>query len=375
MRRALIQLQAVILKEVRQTVRDKRMMALIVVAPLLQLIVLGYAVNLDIDRVPTVVVDHDRSVSSRRHLQALLADGTLVEVARTHDEETAQRYLEEGSASVVLIIPPGFDRALGRGEPAQVQVVLDGTNPNRSAVAGAAVQRYIAQTAMAEGAALLAELPPIPSIDLATRVRYNPRLETAVFMVPGIAAVLLILITTIITSMGLAREREVGTLEQVMVTPLPPSVVILGKLIPFAVVGLVDFGLALTAGSYLFEVPLRGSLPFLFGVTALYLLSTLGTGLLISSASASQQQAFMLGFAIILPAILLSGIFTPVMAMPEWLQPVTYLNPVRYFAEVMRAVLLKSAGIEELWRQVLALAGFGTFFLVVSSMRFRKQMG
>ncbi len=375
MKRIAVQLLAVILKEVRQTVRDKRQMLLIVVAPLIQLVVLGYAVDLDIDRVPTAVVDQDSSVSSRRHLRRLLADKTLIEVARTTDVDEAQRLMELGEVAVVLIIPPGFDRDLARGDPASIQVLIDGTNPNRSSVAGAAVQQYIAQVVADERGELAAELPPIPSIDLETRVRYNPQLETAIFMVPGIAAVLLILITTIVTAMGLAREREVGTLEQVLVTPLSPAVVILGKLIPFAVVGLVDFGLALAAGAYLFDVPLRGDLIFLFGVTALYLLTTLGTGLLISSISTSQQQAIMGGFAIILPAILLSGIFTPVMAMPEWLQPFTYLNPVRYFAEVVRAVLLKDAGFKELWLQVVALAAFGVFFVVVSSLRFRKQIG
>ncbi len=375
MKRWLVQLRAVILKEVRQTVRDKRQMMLLIVAPLIQLVVLGYAVDLDIDRVPTVVVDHDRSVSSRYHLRRLLADETLIEVARTDDEEKAQRMLEDGSAAVVLIIPPGFDRDIVRGDPTQIQVVLDGTNPNRSAVAGTTVQQYIASAAMEDAGELFALLPPIPSVDLATRVRYNPRLETAIFVVPGIAAVLLILITTIVTSMGLAREREVGTLEQVLVTPLSPSVVILGKLIPYAVAGLFDFALAIAAGAYLFDVPLRGDLLFLFGVTFLYLLSTLGSGLLISTVSASQQQAIMTGFAFILPAILLSGIFTPVMAMPEWLQPFTYLNPVRYFAEVVRAVLLKSAGPSEVWFQVVALAAFGAFFLIVASLRFRKQLG
>jgi len=374
-RTPLVQLGAVMLKEVRQTVRDRRQMVLLVVAPLIQLVVLGYAVDLDIDRVPTVVVDHDRTVSSRLHVRRLLADGTLVEVARTNDEAAAQRMLELGTATVVLVIPPGFDRALARGDQTQVQVVLDGTNPNRSAVAAASVQRYIATSTVGAGSDLLELLPPLPRIDLATRIRYNPRLETAIFMVPGISAVLLILITMIVTAMGLTREREVGTLEQVLVTPLSPTVIILGKLIPFAVIGLFDFLLALTVGSWLFDVPIRGSLLFLFCVTALYLLTTLSSGLLISTVSTSQQQALLTGFAFILPAILLSGIFTPVMAMPWWLRPLTYINPVRYYAQVIRAVLLKSAGPSELWPHVLALAGFGVFFVIVAANRFRKQLG
>jgi ABC-2 type transport system permease protein len=374
MKRTLVQLLAVILKEVRQTTRDKRMMAFIVAVPLVQLIVFGYAVNLDIDRVPTVIVDTDQSSASRRHIQRLLADGTLVEVARVTEEEQAQRMLEDGRASVALIIPPGFDRDLQRGAGARVQVLLDGTNPNRSAVAASAVQRYFSE-AMVEVLASQAGGLTGPGVELAPRIRYNPSLETALFMVPGIAAILLIIITTIVTAMGLAREREVGTLEQVLVTPLSPRVVILGKLIPFAVIGLFDFTLALTVGAWLFDMPIVGSLLLLYGATVLYLLSTLGAGLLISSVSTSQQQAFMAGFALILPTVLLSGIMTPIAAMPEWLQPFTYLNPVRFYGEVLRSVLLKGGDLSDLWQQVAALAAFGLILITAASLRFRKQLG
>lgn len=374
MKRKLIQLKAVILKEVRQTVRDKRMMAFIVAVPLIQLIVFGYAVNLDIDRVPTVIVDLDQSVSSRGHLQRLLADGTLVEVARTQELEEAQGLLEDGSASVALIIPPGFDRELNRGTGARIQVLLDGTNPNRSAVAASAVQRYFAEATMELLSAQTGGQTG-PGVELAPRIYYNPSLETAIFMVPGIAAILLIIITTIVTAMGLAREREVGTLEQVLVTPLSPRVVILGKLIPFAVIGLFDFTLAITAGAWIFDMPIRGNLLLLYGATLLYLLSTLGAGLLISSISTSQQQAFMAGFALILPTILLSGIMTPIAAMPEWLQPITYANPVRYYGEVLRSVLLKGGDASDLWFQISMLAAFGLILITAASLRFRKQLG
>lgn len=370
----LIQLRSVILKEIRQTVRDKRMMAVLIVAPIMQLIVFGYAVDLDIDRVSTIIVDQDDSVSSRRHIQRLLADGTLVEVARTGDEGTAQIMLEEGRANVALVIPSGFDRDLGRGEETHVQVIVDGTNPNLSSVAASAVQRYFAhvfvealedRTGGAVG----------PGVDLATRIHYNPSLETAIFMVPGIFALLLVVITTIVTSMGLAREREVGTLEQIMVTPLSPAIVILGKLIPFAVVGIFDFTLGLVVATWAFDVPVRGSLLLLYGVTALYLMTTLGLGLLISTVSSSQQQAFMAGIAFIMPAILLSGIMSPIAAMPEWLQPITYLNPVRYYGEVIRSVLLKAGTFAELWPQVVALTIFGLVLIGLASLRFRKTLG
>lgn len=372
--RPIIQLRSVILKEVRQTVRDKRMMAVLIVAPLMQLIVFGYAVDLDIDRVPTVIVDHDDTVTSRRHIQRLLADGTLVEFARTGDERAAQALLEEGQANVVLVIPAGFDRDLGRGDETQVQVIVDGTNPNKSGVAAASVQRYFAHATVQRLQELTGGAVG-PGVDLSTRIHYNPSLETSIFMVPGIFALLLVVITTIVTSMGLAREREVGTLEQIMVTPLSPAVVIMGKLIPFAIIGLVDFTLGLTVATWVFDVPVRGSVSFLYGVTALYLMTTLGLGLLISTVSSSQQQAFMAGIALIMPAILLSGIMTPIAAMPEWLQPITYLNPVRYYGEIIRSVLLKTGSIAELWPQVVALTGFGLALITLASLRFRKTLG
>jgi len=371
----LTQLAAVIVKEVRQTLKDRRMMAFILVAPVIQLVLFGYAVNLDIDRVPTVIVDHDDSETSRTHLRRLLADGSLIDIGRTQDEGEAEYLLEDGTATVVIIVPVGYGRAVERGDGATVQVIVDGGDPNRSTVAAAAVQRFFGEVAleMREGVGDL--LTPLGGVELQPRVAYNPSLETAIFMVPGITAILLIMITTIVTAMGLAREREVGTLEQVLVTPLRPSVVILGKLIPFAVIGLVDFALALTAGAWIFGMPLRGDLLFLGGATLLYLFSTLGLGLLLSTVAKSQQQAFMAGFAIMLPAVLLSGIMTPIASMPEWLQPITYLNPVRYYGEVLRAVLLKGATPADLVPQLVAMSIFGLVLIAAASRRFRKQMG
>jgi ABC-2 type transport system permease protein len=194
-------------------------------------------------------------------------------------------------------------------------------------------------------------------------------------MVPGIASMLLLLITTIISSMGLARERERGTLEQIQVTPLPSGILILGKILPFAAIGLFDFLLALVVGAYGFDMPLRGSLPFLFGATALYLTNTLGMGLLISTISGSQQQAFMGGFLFMLPAALLSGIMTPVRSMPSWLAPWTLLNPLRHYAEILRGVLLRGASASDLSRQLLALSVMGLVICSVAALRFRKKQG
>ena len=377
MKKTLRQLRAVMLKEVRQTVRDRRMMALILVAPLIQLIVFGFAINLDIDHVPTVVVDRDDTAKSRHDLARLFADGTLVRVAQVHDEAEAERMLEEGSATAAVFVPAGYDRGTTRGEPVQVQIVVDGSDPNRGNVAAAAATRFFGQAGLELRERQLdgLDLPPVAGVRMATRIAYNPSLETAIYMVPGVAAVLLIVVTTIVTAMGLAREREVGTMEQVLVTPLTPTVIIVGKLVPFAVIGMIDFSLALAVGAWVFGVPIRGSLLLMGTATLLYVLSTLAVGLLISSIARSQQQAFMAGFAFTLPAILLSGIMTPIRSMPTWLQPITYLNPVRYYGEVLRATLLKGATWAEMWPQLGLLVVFGVGLVSVASLRFRKQLG
>lgn len=371
-------LLAVARKEVIQTSRDPRMMALLVVAPALQLYVLGNAADLDVDHVPSVVVDGDHTASSRAHLQALFADGTLIEAAATEDPEEAGRLLVAGEASVAIIIPEGFERDLTRGrEPARVQALVDGSDPNRSAVAGSAVGRYFTEAAQDVARARLARAgvaaPRMPTVvGLAPRVLYNPHLETAVNLVPGIATMLLLIVTTIVTAMGLTRERESGTLEQVLVTPVRPMVLILGKMIPFAVIGLFDFLLAITVGTYAFDVPVRGSLLLLFGATALYLVNTLSAGLLISTVSRTQQQAFLGGFMFMLPASLLSGIMTPVHSMPAWLQPLTAINPLRHYADLLRAVLLRGAGVGDVVPQLLILAGFGVALATLATLRFQK---
>jgi ABC-2 type transport system permease protein len=194
-------------------------------------------------------------------------------------------------------------------------------------------------------------------------------------MVPGVAAMILLIVTTIVTAMGLAREREVGTMEQILVTPLRPAILLLGKCLPFALLGLILVPAILTVGSYLFDVPIRGSLALIFTATLLYLMTTLGTGVFISTISKSQQQAILGGFFFLMPAILLSGFMTPIENMPWWIRPITYVNPVRYFVEILRGCLLKGAGFSEMAPQLIALAAFGLSILTLSTLRFRKQLG
>ncbi|NMO20106.1 ABC transporter permease [Pyxidicoccus fallax] len=370
-----VQYRAVVVKEVRQTVRDKRVLVLLTLVPLIQLFVLGFAVNFDVRHVPTAVVDRDGTVESREYARTLLAGDTLDLKAEAHDEQTAEALVERGEASVALVFPQDFQEDVLRGSGARVQALVDGSDPVRSGVAADAVARHAAQRVdrlIQEDARARGETRPRPAVELVPRVLYNPELTTAVYVVPGIVAMLLLIVTTIIMAMGLARERETGTLEQLQVTPLKPVILMAGKVTPFVLIGLVDVGLALGVGAWVFGVPLRGNPALVALATLLYVLCTLGVGLLIATLSRTQQQAFVGGFLFMLPAVLLSGVLTSVRAMPDWLAWVTYLNPIRYYVEVLRGSLLKSAGLGDLWLQVVLLGVFGTAVMTVAARRFHK---
>jgi ABC-2 type transport system permease protein len=370
-----VQLAAVFRKEVRQTVRDRRIMFMLVAAPLLQTVVFGFAVNFDVDRIPTVVVDRDGSAESRDHARRLLADGTLLRAGAARSVAEAEREVDDGRAAAIVVLPEGLGADLAAGRPAEVQVVLDGTDPNRSTVASGAVSRYFGEVGEALARERLeARGARAAQVEVVPRIAYNPGLDTPPFMVPGIAAMLLVIVTTIVTAMGLAREREMGTLEQVLVTPIRPILLLVGKMAPFVVIGLVDVALLLGVGTWLFDVPLRGNLLVLLVGTLLYLMTTLGAGLLISTLSKTQQQSFLGGFLFAMPAILLSGVMTPIRAMPDWLRALTLLNPVRYYVEVMRTTLLRGAGFAEQWPQLLALLVLGAAILAIATLRFHKRM-
>lgn len=370
---------ALMSKELRQTFRDKRMIALLIIAPLMQLIVLGYAVNLDVVHIPLVAVDEDRTPESRRFLEGLAAGDTFDRVAH-EDVAGALALVERGTVPVAVIVPRGFARDLARGRPAQVQALVDGGDSNRAIVAQSALSAYGVSRSLAlmrerlqAAAASMGVTPRISQVRVEPRVFYNPTLESRIYFVPGVAATLLLIVTVVVTSMGLAREREMGTLEQVMVTPISPVTLVLGKTLPYAVIGLADLGLVVAAGAWIFGVPLRGNLLVVLLGGSLYLLSTLGIGLLLSSIARNQQQAFMGAFFIVMPAILLSGFMTPVQNMPDWLQPLSTVDPVRHFVEVMRAVLLKGAGIGDLLPQLAAMAGIGlTVFLTAAMVLYRR---
>jgi ABC-2 type transport system permease protein len=368
----LLSLLNVMKKELRQTLRDRRMLAMLIVSPVLQLVVFGFAIDLDVDRIPTVVCDQDETPASRELTQAFFADHTFLRGATVADPGTAEDALEGGGAAVALILPRGFARSVARGDSPEVQVVVDGTDATRAQVATSAASMFL----LLRGVGVDRDArPAIAPASLVPRVMYNQRLKSAIYMLPGVLATLLLNVTAIVTAMGMARERETGTLEQILVTPIRPVVFLAGKCLPYILFGLVDILAVLLLGNLIFDVPFRGS----FGVVALgsflYLFSTLGVGILIATLSSSQQQAMLGAFAFMLPAMLLSGFMSPISSMPAWLRPLTMLNPIRHFIEIMRGCLLKGEGVADLAQQMVALTVLGIGILGISIMRFRRRLG
>lgn len=343
-------------KEFRQIFRDPRLRRVIFIAPMIQLLAFGYAVSTDVRNVATLVVDHDRSRASRELVEAFTASGYFRVLGHAERPADIVRALDHGDAVLGIVIPPGFERGNAR-----VQLLFDGTNSNLANVARGYAERIVLSQA---------ELPQ-PAVDLRSRAWFNPALESRDYNVPAVIGALLLLICLLLTSLAVVREREIGTLEQLLVSPLRPGELILGKSLPFALIGLVDLGLVVTVALLWFRIPFRGNPLLLVLGTVLFLFSALGLGLLISSISNTQQEAFMSAFLVFLPAILLSGFMFPVSSMPRGFQALTLLNPLRHYLEIVRALFLKGAGIEALWMQLLALLGMGIGLLWLAARRFR----
>jgi ABC-2 type transport system permease protein len=356
---------AMVGKEFRQIFRDPRMARVIFVAPLIQLVVFGYAVSTDIWKTPTIVVDHDGSRASRELVDVLAASGYFEVVRRGSRSADIVEALDRGDAVVGVEIPPDFSMALGTGSGATVQLLLDGTNSNTAAVARGYAERIILDYG-------LRQLPPIaPPVELRDRPWFNPGLSSRDYNVPAVMGALILLVSLLLTSLAIVREAEIGTLEQLKVSPLTAGELIAGKTIPFALIGLVDIAIVTTVALAWFGIPFRGNPLLLLLASVLFLLSGLGLGLLISTISKTQQEAFLTTFLVFLPGMLLSGFMFPVSSMPGVFQWITLLNPLRHFIEIVRAVFLKGAGLDALWSQMLALLLIGGTLLSVATARFR----
>ena len=378
---------AILWKEFFQTLRDPRRRSLLIGPPLLQLVLFGYAVNLDVEHAPIAWMDMDRTPESRELLAAFQGSRYFRITALPAVDPEVQDLMDHGKVQAVLRVLPGYARDVKRGNSASVQILVDGTNSNTaSIVASYATQivlthatqtladrqnsRLVGLTAKIGGAAPAV----IPVLTAQSRVWFNPDLVSRVYFVPGVIVNIIALVTIMLTSMSIVREKEIGTMEQLMVTPVKPLEVIMGKLLPFAVVGVVEVALVVAAARLIFHVPIRGNILLLFGCSLLYLLSTLGVGLFISTISQTQQQAMMASFFFFMPAMLLSGFAFPIRNMPPAAQYLTYLNPLRYFMQIVRDLFLKGVGVASLWQEILALFVFGMAILSLSALRFHKNL-
>ena len=358
----------ILVKELLQLKRDPKLLPILFIAPIVQLTVLGYAATTDVRRVELAVCDLDRSPASRDLVGAFTSSTYFRQVVSVPSQDRLDPWLDSGRARIALTIPSGYaaDRAADR--PVEVQLIADGSDAMSGTLGLSYAQGGLQHVAERQGFRLPVELRP--------KVLYNPDLVSRYYMVPGVLAMILMIMTMMLTSMALVRETESGTMEQLLVTPLTPGAIIVGKLVPYALVGAVEIATALPVVLFWFRVPLEGSLAVLLLLTAPFMLCTLGLGLLVSTLARTQQQAMMIStFVFMMPQIYLSGFVFPIQNMPESFQWVTYAIPLRYYVTVLRGVFLKGVGLETLWPQGLAMLGLGLLILALARVRFRQRLG
>ncbi len=375
----LSRLKQMLIKEFIQVFRDKRSRFVFFVPPLMQMVIFGYAATYEIRHVPSVIFDQDHSLESRELISRFQSSAYFDVQQQLTDSRHITEIIDRGDAVVALRIPPGFSENLRRAQTAPLQVIVDGTNSNTALIASG----YVNQVAqgfsqdyqrdrMQRTSPNLADA--LPQITLQERPWYNMDLQSRWFFVPGVIGSLILVLVTTLTAFAVVREREIGTLEQIMVTPIRPVEFILGKTLPFFLIGLADVALIATVGTLWFRVPFRGSILVLLAGAMLFLLCVLGMGLLISTVSSTQQQAMVTAFFFIMPSVTFSGFGFPISTMPDWLQKVTYLIPLRYFLVVLRGVYLKGVGMSILWPEMAAMAAIAASLITLSVLRFHKAL-
>lgn len=372
-------LKQMLIKEFIQVLRDKRTRFILIIPPIVQMLVFGYAANFEVHLVPTAVVDFDHSQQSR-DLISRFTSSPYFDVRRQLDNSRQLRdAIDSGDATIGLEIDAGFAQKLLKGQAAPLQVIVDATNSNTALITSSYVTQIATGFARDYQLDRIGRIDPqvveqLPSVQLRQRPWYNPDLRSRWFFVPGVIGSLTLVLVVVLTAFAVVREREIGTLEQIMVTPIGRAEFILGKTLPSFLIGLFDVSLIALVGTLWFQVPFRGHILVLLAGSVLFLLSMLGVGLLISTISSTQQQAMVTSFFFIMPAITFSGFGFPISTMPQWLQYCTYLSPLRYFLVVLRSSYLKGVGMTILWPQMAAMAALGSFFLGVAILRFHKAL-
>ncbi len=369
--------KAILIKEFKQVFRDPRMKTVIFITPLVQIILFGYAANKDINYVPTAIYDDDNTKESRELLRRFTYSKYFIPEHYIFSDKEQNRVLDKALASVVIHIDRSFGRNLTAGKDAQVQLAFDGTDSNTTMVvmgyADTVVSNY-AYDVMRERLDALGLSIKVPSVDLRDRPWFNGNLVSRNYYLPGVIATIVTMMSLLLTAMAIVKEKEIGTMEQLIVSPLKPIELIIGKLLPFALIALTQITLITILGVFWFHVPLRGNLLLLLFSTCIYLFTSLGIGLFISTISSTQQEAMMSVFLFFMPTVLLSGFAYPIANMPQVIQWFTFFNPLRYFMVVIRSIFLKGVGLEVLWMQLLPLLVMGIFVITLSTTRFRKSL-
>jgi ABC-2 type transport system permease protein len=365
-------------KEFLSVFRDPRMRLVIFGLPVIQTLIFGYAVSLDVRHVRLGVLDRDQTPASRALVARFTGSSYFDAVAYTQDEAVARRLIDAGDAAAILQINSGYEADLRGGRTAAVQLIVDGSDSNTARFvvnyASVIAATYDRQLVLDRALRQAGRTVPVGSIDLQSRAWFNADLESRNFYVPGIIATLVMLVSLMLTSMAIVREKETGTIEQIMVTPIRPVEFILGKCAPFAVIGFLNVGLVALVGLFWFSIPFRGSFMLLLLGTASFLISTLGIGLFISTISATQQQAMMTTFFFFFPAMLFSGFIFPIANMPEIIQWLSFADPLRYFLVIIRGIFLKGIGLDLLWTQFAALLVIGVIVMTFAVKRFHKTL-
>ena len=368
-----------IIKELLQFKRDKKMLAVVFMAPILQLILLGYGANMDVDIVHTTIFDQDKTVTSREYIRNLEESGYFAIDYYTSSYNEVTDLINDGKTLVGIVIPKDFEKKLNRRETVSLQTLFEGSDGNKSSISLGYIQgitnRFSQKIVMETKDKYGIKIPIAGSLVPEVRVWYNPEMKTRNYMVPGIMGLILMITTLSLMSMAIVREREIGTLEQLIVTPIKKYQLLIGKLIPFTLIGFVVLVIVMVIMTQWFGIVVRGNRLFLLFTALLFVLSNLGLGLFVSTVSKTQQQAMMASvFALMMPMIYLSGFAFPIENMPEIVQYITYLIPLRYFITILRGIVLKGIGFSSLWVETLILFGMGAVLLILSSLRFNKKI-
>lgn len=370
---------SLIVKEFLQVLRDPRMRFVIFVSPVVQIMIFGYAATMDITHVPTAVYDLDNTKESRDIIR-LFGYSKYFDIQHYLQKESDVKYvMDRARMKAVIRFNRGFAQDLTSNRSAQMQILVDGTDSNAAQIimnyAGSIISSYNNKVLQERAQIFLKRKDIYPVVDLRDREWFNENLYSKNFYLPGVIAMIVTLMSLILTSMAIVREKEIGTMEQLIVSPIRPIELILGKITPFGIIAIIQMVLIATVGVLWFNIPLRGSIMLLFGCTLIYLLTSLGIGLFISTISATQQEAMMSIFLFYFPAILLSGFAYPVANMPQWVQIITIFNPLKYYLIILRSIFLKGVGVFILWNEMLVLLAMGVVVIFASSLRFRKNLG